>query len=354
MASLKVNKHQQIDPGNAGNTLPNFGTQLIPKYPTSSEDAFLVLPWDLYRGEYPIANDIPSVHKICQPVFDKLLLSADVYIHGSFARGLQTVASDINLYIPSLSRDNLNEIWSQSPMQKASFGDPKVGVSINEYLREDLGREVTICCSDDPWLWVERDVKYRIFPTLEEDFEIPHVFSTDQHLYLANILRKCYYEILGTESEETKISILATDNSPTCYNAQTNEVKLHFDREPDSPSRVLRLYEIINRLYYLLESIDEATWRKYLPAFPNILTWIDELGQLSSEAYRHWLQGDFAIEVWKPMYERYRDFASELFVYGGVAFQDRFELVWHSKPDRQSTHLMQIHLFSHLLRDCTS
>src|SRR5437762_14292949 len=62
----------------------------------------------------PVANDVPSIHDICFPIFENLDPTLVVYIHGSFARNLRTEVSDINVYISSHAGDQLRLLWSSS------------------------------------------------------------------------------------------------------------------------------------------------------------------------------------------------------------------------------------------------
>ncbi len=68
-----------------------------------------------------------------------------VYIHGSFARNLRTEVSDINLYISSHPREQLQLLWSSSSLRQPSSENPSVGESFEEHLGNKLGREITIC-----------------------------------------------------------------------------------------------------------------------------------------------------------------------------------------------------------------
>jgi hypothetical protein len=112
----------------------------------------------------------------------------------------------------SHNRACLEEIWSASYMRKPMYEDPSVGESIENHLRDILGREVTICCSDDPWWWVKRDTKVEVYPNLDKN--VPNCMSviSDSSSRSLNVVRKCWYHVRWIEAEERTRSALQNQN----------------------------------------------------------------------------------------------------------------------------------------------
>ena len=157
--------------------------------------ARLVSWWETQRLWFPIAQNVRDVHWNCLVFFEIFEPELVVYIHGSFARGLQTDDSDINLYIPSHTRHDFERAWAKSNLRRPNADDPTIGVSVNELLEDELGRFVTICFGDDRCSWVDRDVKVQIFPPLKDGYRTMVRSIKSRRLYLVNILRKCWYKI---------------------------------------------------------------------------------------------------------------------------------------------------------------
>lgn len=175
--------------------------------------------WELRRDSLSFVRDLASIHEHCMSFFDMLDTGALVYVHGSFSRGLQKDSSDVNMFIPSHSRACLEETWSASNLRQPMYEDPSVGESIENHLRDILGREVTICCSDDPWWWVERDIKFEIYPALDKNFPNGISATSDSRSRSLSVVRKCWYDVRWIEAKERQRSTLRSERidppSPT-------------------------------------------------------------------------------------------------------------------------------------------
>lgn len=301
---------------------PRFDPNHIGPFPI--HESIMYSFWEFRRAYHklPIAQDIPAIHTSCQPLFESLLPQATVFIHGSFARALQTDKSDINLFIPSLSREELETIWSNSPLRKPTYDDPSVDESINEHLRDLLGREVSICCSDDPWLWAAYERKYQIYPILETGY-LPRTSSTpDRRSYAINLLRRSRYYIQALETgngvdrrhpdqpvKYVQDGIMGSSDPRACAS----------HRLPYWNSRIYRLALILNQLQHILSGITDKEWKKLLPSIRSLPRLILRLKGL-------WHVVEFNRDVrdednwlWDFVVEDYRVLVKELLALSDVA-----------------------------------
>jgi len=281
--------------------------------------------WDWRRGPRPVANNLLSIHEMCLPFFEALDPSLVVYVHGSFARALQVESSDINLYIPSHSRCKLEEVWIASSMRKPSFSNPDVSESIEQRLRDDLGRVVTICCLDDPWHWVKRDLKFQIYPLLEGEWPATHTINTDRRKDLLQIARKCWYSVLTFEVE---------------YASGTHEVQHRQNKDSgpvvafthDLPGVSLAVSQrgliclAIYELYYLLSKTPIMEWEQYLPELPSIPSLIVDLKPHVSADEKAYVLQATSQSYWEQEREYLHECASKIKLFETVVFPNEERL----------------------------
>jgi hypothetical protein len=257
----------------------------------------------------PTASDIPSIYEISKPFFEALEPSASLYVHGSFARGLETTRSDINLYIPSHSRGSIEQSWSQCSLRRPSFDDPSVGESIEVHLRYLLGIEVTLCCSDDPWSWVQEDVKVQVFPTLQDRLLRPQLKSTKREKLVQNI-RKCWYIVSRYETDEAE-KWHSWQDAPVDLSAATI-------MDANDESTRVKLYETVTAVedvYYLLAAFRPREWRKEVPDLAGrgvvpLLLAFQKLSGRMHQAFR--IEGDTSETFWEPAVHDFYRLALEI------------------------------------------
>ena len=289
----------------------------------ANNDAVNILDLDDWydrRGPRPVANDVPSIHRMCFPIFDTLDQTLVVYIHGSFARNLQTYASDINLYIPSHSRKQLELFWSASPLRKPRIENPSVGELLEEHLRDEFGREVTICCSDDPWVWVRDDIKFLIYPPLEGDWEGSNRAVLDKRTSLLQAARKSWYLVQRFKSDEAKYwqswKLSSTDSD-----IAANDGIEHLDSNVDMHARRDALFTAINRLYVILASGKISKWRKYVPELTIIPALLRDLKPLLFETHEaFYIRKDEPNNFWETTALCFRDCAVQVSNFHSVIF----------------------------------
>lgn len=271
--------------------------------------------WDVRRSFVPIAQDVVDVHWTCRAFFDAFDPDAEVYIHGSFARGLHTEDSDVNLYIPSYTRKELEEAWSKSPMRIPDPSEfPGLKVSINQLLRDELGREVSICCADDPWIWVERDVKYKMLPVLEEGHPTSSLPFETSRAFMLNILRKCWYNV-----QSFRVGGGDTDTTePVTFASSSDLVDEASHRIPSVKSPGYRFRVISNRICYLLLSVSKEKWAECVPEFPTIPSLIERFGRLADDADDGPENG--ADVYWDTIADRFETLASEICSFEDICF----------------------------------
>jgi hypothetical protein len=275
--------------------------------------------WETRRRTFSIVNDVSSIHKTCVYFFDKLDASAVVQIHGSFARGLVTDQSDINLSIPSHTRARLENVWAASSMRKPMYEDPSVGERIEDHLRDIFGREVTICCSDDPWLWVKRDVRGNVYPSLDKQLpEVSNANISDPTARSLNVIRKCWYHVRWLEIEERRGSILWSEkrsgSSGDCAHETTSAA---------SDYRFSQEYIVMlasNTLHGCLYSIKECQLDR-LHLDPTCVAQLtQEAGSLESSIYRFKALADKSVCL-NSMVEGYQRFAVAILGLESIIFQ---------------------------------
>jgi hypothetical protein len=221
--------------------------------------------------------------------------------------------SDINLYITSHTRENLESAWSRSTMQKPSFENPNIGESINEYLRDTLGREITICCSDDPWWWVEGDVKCQIFPTLSSQLPCKLSATANPDTHLLKVIRKAWYHAQRVDVEEAAKAERwneVEDASPSSCEAI---VLLDGKIQPSyRESRRYHVVRAITGLFYLLEPVRHQDWRGTSPYLHFIASVVRRLEPLNAEVGKALHVRDDTDTFWNISLQRYQAFVLEI------------------------------------------
>jgi hypothetical protein len=257
-----------------------------------------------------MVSDVSSIHNSCVLFFDKLDTTIVVYLHGSFARGLETDESDVNLYIPSHSRVSLAKIWAGLYMRKPTYEDPSIGESIENHLRDVLGREVCICCSDDPWLWVKRDVLGEIYPNLDKHFQIRNLSISDSTSRSLNVIRKCWYHVRYLEIEEKREQTLWSDNKGTpsaCSSADSTAAANSYQY-----SRRYVTMVATNELLYLLGSLESCDLETIPLDSRAVTQLVEELEPQESAVYRFLYMRDDEDSCWDSLVERYHRFATAI------------------------------------------
>jgi hypothetical protein len=297
-------------------------SRITKKFVGNAYDPLLSSFWEFRRGDRPVADDIPTIHKVSHPIFESLLPQATVFIHGSFARALQTESSDINLFLPSVSRRELDTAWANSLLRKPTFEDPSVQQSINEHLRDGLGRDVSICCSDDPWLWAAAELKYQIFPILATGYPSKSSTAPDRRNHVLNLLRKGRYCILSLEAGQVTTAQQhdhAFEHVPNATIGSSDKRSCAFHRLPYLQSRKARLALIINVLYNLLKGVDESEWKMWLSGFPSLPRLIPRLQYLQQIAHHNSFVLDEADSFWESVAEDYQAIAEHFMVLSEAA-----------------------------------
>jgi hypothetical protein len=265
--------------------------------------------WEFRRADdWPTAHDIPSIHEILRPFLDELDPEIVVYAHGSFARGLQTNSLDINLYIPSHRRGIVEEIWRECELRKPSFENPNVGETIEVHLRDLLGKEMTLCFSDDPWTWVERDVRVRVYPSLEENWVQPSGVSVDLRTQVLQKMRKCWYLVKRFETDggwkwraydQTNVSVQSPREDANQGGDRENQGR---DRENE-----LQLAKAIMRVSGSLEDIKRMDWRTVAPELARAVEATPSLRALSHKCYKaFYIKRDNSKALWESFALRFR------------------------------------------------
>jgi hypothetical protein len=88
-------------------------------------------------------------------------------------------------------------------MRRPLFEDPSVGETIEVHLRDLLGKETTLCFSDDPCSWVERDLRVRVYSSLEDNWTEPsgHGVLVDLRTQVLQKMRQCWYLVQQFETD---------------------------------------------------------------------------------------------------------------------------------------------------------
>jgi len=246
-------------------------------------DSPLLKYWEyrFARSNRRVARNIHDIYKRCQPVFESTIPGAQVFVHGSFARGLQTKSSDVNLFISNTTHKDLEYAWSLSELRLPRYENPSEQESIHEHLRDKLGRHVSICCSDDPWWWIKTELKYQIFPSLDEAETqmASNILVENRRPYLLKALRKCSYILRSIEARGCDIRQLDYD----IVTIVSSSLEMINDRHQITmrPLRSTRLDLICRTLnLFLLQGGNTEEWNRWLPEFPIIPTWIPRLVEL--------------------------------------------------------------------------
>ena len=268
--------------------------------------------WEMRHKWYPVAENVRDVHWTCRVFFELFDPELLVYIHGSFARGLQTDDSDVNLYIPSHTRKDFDRAWAKSNLRKPKADDPGVGVSVNELLGEELGRDVSICFVDDGCSWVDRDVKVQIFPPLEDGYPTEARPMKNRRPYLVNVLRKCWYKIQQSRVGETEKPTPRSD----IFNMEEG---IRYLSEFDSKLSIenIRLTLVIFDVsWFLVDSVQREEWRKWLPEYcQTILSMLDRFKQLRDQVNDPEVGYDDAI--WNTIANKFEELAAEICSFEG-------------------------------------
>ena len=99
--------------------------------------------------------------------------------------------------------------------------------SISELLRDELGRKVTICLSNEhPSTWIERDVKFRIYPALEEGYSCESVRIKHRRPYPLNSLRKCWNTVQSFQHEESSTDLSQAGSDPQYASLSTRSLRI--------------------------------------------------------------------------------------------------------------------------------
>ena len=229
--------------------------------------------WETRRRWIPIAETVRDVHWTCLVFFEFFDPELVVYLHGSFARGLQTDDSDVNLYIPSHTRNSFERAWAKSNLRRPKADDPTVGVFVNELLDDELGRDVTICFCDDGCSWVDRDVKVQIFPPLKDGYTTMTRRIHNRRLHLVKILRKCWYKI-----QESRIGVTEKSTPGSDPFDMEERIRAFSEFDPKLSIENIRLMLVIFDVSPLLmHSVQREEWRKSLPEYCQTILSILEL-----------------------------------------------------------------------------
>jgi len=254
-------------------------------------------------SDWPTANDIASIHKILTPFLQEFDSSAVVYVHGSYARGLQKATSDINLYIPSHNRKAVEELWSQ--VRRGLY--PDADETIETYLRDLLGKEVTLCCSDDPWLWAREDVRIQVFPALEEGISNAQKNVPSKRDTLLQNMRKCWYIVSRFETDEAWKWRASREDTVDVSGATIMDAKAESTR--------VKLYEAktaVGRISDLLAEFSPKVWRREVPELA-VTTLITDFKHLDGETYRAFhVEGDTSEALWETLVGHFRRRAREI------------------------------------------
>lgn len=284
------------------------------EYHTSQYDppSQLLSWWKTRHKWHPVAENVRDVHWTCRVFFELFDPELVVYIHGSFARGLQTDGSDVNLYIPSHTRKDFERAWAKSNLRKPRADDPGVGVSVNELLGDELGCDVTIYFCDDGCSWVDRDVKVQIFPPLEDGYPRETRPIKNRRPYLVKVLRKCWYRVQQFRVGETETPTPQSD----IFNM---EERIRHISELDSKLSIenIRLTLVIFDVSWLLvHSVQKKEWRKWLPEYcQTILPMVDRYNQLRDQVNHPEVGYDEGI--WNTIANKFEELAAKICSFEG-------------------------------------
>jgi predicted nucleotidyltransferase len=222
-----------------------------------------------------------------------------VFVHGSFARGVATSRSDINLYVAPYSRSELDILWNRSGWRYGSTDTMEA--SLEEWLR----RPVTISCKDDPRFWVNQEPMTMVFPLYED--QLPKIARVGELPYLENLLRKCWYEVSWKDLCSKRPEICCPAVNPldgATLNSFASSKKRTFDAAPDL------LISAILKLDSILQSASKEDWELIQQQFPSILSLREEIANLAQLVAGMTQNGQ--PREWSEMEERYRSCAAEI------------------------------------------
>lgn len=231
---------------------------------------------------------------------------------GLFKKSFQT---SICTYL-RIPRCKMEEVWAASSMRKPSFESPNMGESIEERLRDELGREVTICCSDDPCQsWVQRDVKFMIHPSLDDAWAT-YAASSGKRSILLQIARKCWYTASRFEAEDACMSASQVQDSQKMDSATAVG---HGADGPPFPSLALTrrgpLVLAIMGIYHLLADINKTwEWQQHLPEleFSTIPALVADLRPHVTDVNEAFARRDPSLSYWKQEREFFYKCVSEI------------------------------------------
>lgn len=266
------------------------------------------MSWEYRRPtHWPTAHDVPSISQILNPVFAELDQEIVAYVHGSYARGLNTNSSDVNLYIPSHVRERIEGSWSESRLRRPSYEHPDGGETIEVHLRDLLGKEVTLCCSGDPWEWVEDDVQVQVYPNLAADWEQVRVRCDDDRSRLLQRARKCWYIVRRFESDDAwkwKAYEQGNVSGGTLRDARGPGCS------EDRFSVVHAIFQVSGRL----KGISKMDWRALAPELLDAVSVAARFAQLSGECYQAcYVRKDKPRDLWESFAHRFRTYKKAIY-----------------------------------------
>ena len=298
------------------------GTIKIPNLVADDDNNFWdLLEWyDRRPSDWPTANDVTSIHKILTPFFEEFDSSAIVYVHGSYARSLETATSDINLYIPSHIRKTVEELCSQYKVRRRLYYVPNADETFETHLRDLLGKEVTVCCSDDPWLWAGEDVRIQVFPALEEGIANAQERVPGKRDRVLQNMRKCWYIVSRFETDQAWKWRAWREDTVDFSGAVIKDMNEEFAQVNRYEAKTA-----VGRISDLLNEFSPKVWRREVPVPESAViitgTLIPEFKRLHSAAY-----GAFYIErntsdvFWETLIGDFRRCAREIQALKSILF----------------------------------
>jgi predicted nucleotidyltransferase len=230
--------------------------------------------------------------------------SVTAFIHGSFARGLATPMSDVNIYIASYNRSDLDRLWSRSAWQ----GFPTVELG----LKNLLGKSVTITCEHDPRYWVEQDhPMFLVWPLYE--IQIPKKTCMGKLPFLENLIRQCWcavsWQEICSRNEERRTAVGDNPNA-----TPINSIVLpKRPREDESRDEII---SAISQLDSIMESASVEDWKLIQPEVHSIFSLRDEIATLAQEIAGITVEEKYP--VWNKLVERYQDCAAYILGLGNL------------------------------------
>lgn len=228
--------------------------------------------------------------------------SAVVFVHGSFARGLATSTSDLNLYVAPYTRLELDSLWEQSPWRygltdcmESSCEQGTIEVALERWLQ----RPVTISCKDDPRVWIKQEPMVMAFPWYEDP--LPQRTTFGETAYLEHQLRKCWYEVSWMSICRNDPTLSSTGADCLSKNTVASDSISH-GREIDAMRTLL--LSTIQKLNSILQSASTDDWELILPEFPSIHSFRQGISKLAQEIAGMTENGQD--RGWRELEKRYR------------------------------------------------